>query len=136
MDYEKIEGLLTEEAKKLEDVQWGQNWEEIATKFVALQNAYCTATHNKEDVVYPNTDENLIRLLPKKPLDAFMSGRIVANRYYCTDTWLSLDGYCNPVTAADTTLIDNFIFISDVTNWLVDLDTCEQEKLLSAFLEN
>ena len=136
MDYEKIENLLTEEAKKLEDVQWGHNWEEIATKFVALQNAYCAATHNKEDVVYLNTNENLIRLLPKNTLDAFMSGRVVANRYYCTDTWLSLDGYCNPVTAANTTLIDNFIFISDITNWLVDLGTCEQEKLLSAFLDN
>ncbi len=136
MDYEKIMDLLTEEAKKLEDVQWGQNWEEIATKFVILQNEYCSATHNKEDVVYPNTNENLIRLLPKKPLDAFMSGRIVANRYYCTDTWLSLDGYCNPVTAANTTLIDNFIYISDIADWLVDLDTYIQEKLLSDFLEN
>ena len=136
MDYEKIENLLTEEAKKLESVHCVQNWEEIATKFVVLQNAYCVATHNKEDVVYPNTDENLIRLLSKNPLDAFMSGRVVANRYYCTDTWLSLDGYCNPVTAANTTLIDNFIFISDITNWLVDLGTCEQEKLLSAFLDN
>ena len=136
MDYEKIENLLTEEAKKLKDVQWAQKWEEIATNLVALQNAYCAATHNKGDVVYLNTNENLIRLLPKNPLDAFMSGRVVANRYYCTDTWLSLDGYWNPVTAANTTIMEDFIYINDIADWLADLGTCEQKKLLSAFLKN
>lgn len=134
MKYEQIMNLLTKEAKKLQDVHFIAEWEQVASKFVALQNAYCEATNNYDDIIYTNDDENLQYLLPSNPVEAFTTGLLVRDNYYsATDEWLSLDGYGHPATAANTTLVNDFIFIEDITSWLEELAEDEQRELLNDF---
>ena len=137
MKYGQIMELLTKEAQKLKDVHFVMEWEQIAAKFVKLQNAYCEAGNNYDDIIYTNDDENLQYLLPSNPVEAFTTGLLVRDNYYSpTDEWLSLDGYGHPVTAANTTLVNDFIFIEDITSWLEELAENEQRELLNDFLED
>ncbi len=134
MKYQKIMNLLTKEASKLKTLNTSADWAGIASNFVALHNAYCEATYNYDDVIYTNDDENLQNMLSSNPLDAFTTG-LISRDYYSTDEWLTLDGYAHPVTASNCNLIDKFIFIDDIANWLDSLDGDEQAEILEAFSE-
>lgn len=136
MNYEKIMSLLTKEEQKLHDVHFADDWEQIAAKFVKLQNEYSEAVNAYDDIIYVNDDENLQYLLPSNPLDAFLTGRIVGEQYSCTDQWLGLDGYGHPVTTANTTVVRDFVFIEDISDWLADMEEIAQKEILCDFLED
>lgn len=136
MSYNEIMIVLS----TIEDILHDYNYpyykhDEAADALVKLHNTYCTACNLQDDYVMQNTEEELEQLLPIDPLQAFYAGRASSDAYSPNDTWISLNGYAHIVSCTNSSLIDKFIYLSDLARWLEDKEEEEQERLLEELTE-
>ena len=130
MTYQEIMTILEQAAILLQcyDLKVFNQRQEVAQELISLHNTRCQEQRYYDDYIYTNTQYNVARLLPDDPVQAFIEGRQSADLYSPNDDWLSKTGYDHLVTATNGTLIDNFIYLSDIANWLDDKE--EQTELL------
>lgn len=98
-------------------------------QLIPLWNDRCYDWKYYDDVIYHNTLDNLRELLDDDPVEAFATGRATAGYFY-SDNWLSLDGYDRPVSCTNNMLVDKFIYLRDLANWIDEtMDEDEQEAI-------
>lgn len=97
---------------------------------VKTWNAYCVERGHFEDVVFKNTVENLVALLPDNPLGAFLMGQYVGNSYLQTDMWLAVDGNNNVFSLADDMLFDSAINIYSLASYIANFNDDKQQEIL------
>lgn len=101
---------------------------------VELWNSYCESMGYLENVVYKNTMENLINLLPDNPLDAFLAGQYVGDTYSQSDAWLVLDMDNNVLSLTDDMLFDNAIDIYSLAVYIAEFDADRQKEILDELI--
>lgn len=123
MTYEQIRELLekkAEEGKQAFDV----------VRLVAVWNDYCNENRYYGDVIYTNTYENLMTLLPSNPIDAFIEGRRCQDGYFQSDEWLVCDDNNHIASYSDGTLVERFISMSELAAWLTSKHEGDELKEL------
>ena len=136
MTYADIMQVLDTIEQLLQDYNYPYSkHQEAAEALVELHNTYCDACNLQDDYVMYNTDEELDQLLPSDSLQAFDMGRASSDAYSPNDTWLAVNGYGHIVSCTNSMLIDKFIFLSDIAQWLEDKEQEEQERLLEELAE-
>lgn len=97
---------------------------------VKTWNVYCVERGYFNDIVYKNTMENLVALLPENPVVAFLMGRYVGNTYSQTDMWLAFDDNNNIFSLTDNMLFDSVINIYSLAGYIANFDDDKQQEIL------
>lgn len=101
---------------------------------VKTWNDYCVERGYFKDVVFKNTVENLVVLLPENPLGAFLMGQYVGNSYSQTDMWLAVDGNNNVFSLTDDMLFDSAINIYSLVGYIAKFDEDKQQEILNELI--
>lgn len=101
---------------------------------VKTWNDYCVKRGYFNDIVYKNTMENLVVLLPENPAAAFLKGRYASNTYSQTDMWLAVDGNNNVFSLTDDMLFDSAINIYSLASYIANSGVDKQREILDELL--
>ena len=99
----------------------GMNTKEL----VEIHNKYCDAYNDMDNVIYENDDYFLETYFMERPAELARSIQYGDYRY--SDDYVQFDGYGNLDSFNYT---DGHVFLSDIANYVADLDEDEQEDFL------
>ena len=99
----------------------GMNTREL----VEIHNKYCEAYNDMDNIIYENDDYFLETYFMERPAELARSIQYGDYRY--SDDYVQFNGYGN-LDSFDYT--DGHIFLSDIANYVADLDEDEQEDFL------
>lgn len=101
---------------------------------VKTWNDYCVERGYFNKLVYKNTMENLVVLLPENPAAAFLMGRYAGNTYSQTDMWLAVDNNNNVFSLTDDMLFDSAINIYSLAGYIAKFGGDKQQELLNELI--
>ena len=99
----------------------GMNTKEL----VEIHNKYCDAYNDMDNIIYENDDYFLETYFMERPADLARSIQYGDYRY--SDDYVQFNGYGNLDSFNYT---DGHVFLSDIANYVADLDEDEQEDFL------
>lgn len=100
--------------------------EEMTTReLVEVHNKYCEACNDMDNEIFENDDYFLETYYMNRPADLAMAIQYGDYRY--SDDFVQFNGYGN-LDSFD--FPDGHIFLSDIANYVADLDEDEQEDFL------
>lgn len=100
--------------------------ESMGTKeLVEVHNKYCDAYNDMDNIIYENDDYFLETYFMERPAELARSIQYGDYRY--SDDYVQFNGYGN-LESFDYT--DGHVFLSDIANYIADLDEDEQEDFL------
>lgn len=101
--------------------------EGMSTKeLVEVHNKYCDAYNDMDNIIYENDDYFLETYFMERPAELARSIQYGDYRY--SDDYVQFNGYGN-LDSFDYP--DGHIFLSDIANYVADLDEDEQEDFLN-----
>ena len=100
----------------------GMNTEEL----VEVHNKYCDAYNDMDNIIYENDDYFLETYFMERPAE--LARAIQYGDYRYNDVYVQFNGYGN-LDSFDYT--DGHVFLSDIANYVADLEEDEQEDFLN-----
>lgn len=101
--------------------------ESMGTKeLVEVHNKYCDAYNDMDNIIYENDDYFLETYFMERPAE--LARAIQYGDYRYCDDYVQFNGYGNLDSFNYT---DGHVFLSDIANYVADLDEDEQEDFLN-----